>query len=146
MITRSKSLAGDWIYFLDFGFTGLLTTDSLFNHVSKPSKLLYHGHHSIIITQLYLYRKYNQSIQYIDSVFDYITSRKRFPKGLLKVWKSVKMLNFSFLIWHFLTIFVQLKLTCLVTLFDRKLSTYGSHFKRKIGGIFHFLEISLFLP
>ena len=123
MITRSKSLAGDWIYFLDFGFTGLLTTDSLFNHVSKPSKLLYHGHHSIIITQLYLYRKYNQSIQYIDSVFDYITSRKRFPMGLHK------SKNMKFFILAFSNNFCPIKVTYLVTLFDRKKLAETDHFR-----------------
>ena len=38
--------------------------------------------------------------------------------------------------WHFLTIFVLIKLTCLVTLFDRKLQVFKNSQNRTIFGIF----------
>ena len=43
------------------------------------------------------------------------------------VWKLLKMSHFNFDIltfWHFPPIFVLLKVTCLVTLFDRKLQIF----------------------
>ena len=40
-------------------------------------------------------------------------------------------------IWHFPPIFVQLKLTCLVTLFDRKLQVFKNSPKLTIFGIFN---------
>ena len=54
------------------------------------------------------------------------------------VWKSPKMshLNFS-IFWHFSPIFVLLKLTCLVTLFDRKLQVFKNSSKWTIFGIFN---------
>ena len=39
--------------------------------------------------------------------------------------------------WHFLPIFVELKLTCLVTLFDRKLHLFKKVAKFSIFGIFN---------
>ena len=40
------------------------------------------------------------------------------------VWKSLKMSHMIFPIWHFSPIFVLWKVTCLVTLFDRKLQVF----------------------
>ena len=51
------------------------------------------------------------------------------------VWKSPKMSHLNF--WHFPPIFVLLKLTCLVTLFDRKLQIFKNSPKWTILGIFN---------
>ena len=45
--------------------------------------------------------------------------------------------NVAFEFWHFSPIFVLLKLTCLVTLFDRKLQVYKNSPKWTIFGIFN---------
>ena len=45
--------------------------------------------------------------------------------------------NVAFECWHFPLIFVLLKLTCLVTLFDRKLQVFKSSPKWTILGIFN---------
>ena len=42
-----------------------------------------------------------------------------------------------FKLWHFPPIFVQLKLACLVTLFDRKLQVFKNSPKLSIFGIFN---------
>ena len=42
----------------------------------------------------------------------------------------------AFEFWHFLPIFVLLKLTCLVTLFDRKLQVFKNSPNWTIFGIF----------
>ena len=52
------------------------------------------------------------------------------------VWKLLQKV--SFYKWHFPTIFVLLKLTCLVTLFDRKLQVFKNSPKWTIFGIFIF--------
>ena len=51
------------------------------------------------------------------------------------VWKLLKMSHLNF--WHFPSIFVLLKLTCLVTLFDRKLQVFKNSTKWTIFGIFN---------
>ena len=45
--------------------------------------------------------------------------------------------NVAFEFWHFPPIFVLLKLTCLVTLFDRKLQVFKNSPKWTIFGIFN---------
>ena len=45
--------------------------------------------------------------------------------------------NVAFEFWRFSPIFVQLKVTCLVTLFDRKLQVFKNSPKWSIFGIFH---------
>ena len=58
------------------------------------------------------------------------------PKAqCLKITQNVTFDYFQF--WHFLTIFVLLKMTCLVTLFDRKLQV----FQKKSLNIDHFFGI-----
>ena len=52
---------------------------------------------------------------------------------MLKITQSVAF-DF-FLFWHFPPIFVLLKLTCLVTLFDRKLQVFKNSPKWSIFGI-----------
>ena len=42
-----------------------------------------------------------------------------------------------FQFWHFPTIFVLIKVTCLVTLFDRKLQVFKNSPKLRIFGIFN---------
>ena len=48
-----------------------------------------------------------------------------------------KLSHFNFWFWHFLQIFVLLKVTCLVTLFDRKLQVFKNSSKLTIFGIFN---------
>ena len=55
----------------------------------------------------------------------------------LKITQNVAFDFFEF--WHNSPIFVLLKLTCLVTLFDRKLRVFKNSPKRTIFGIFHYL-------
>ena len=50
------------------------------------------------------------------------------------VWKLLKMSHLDFEFWHFSPIFVLLKLTCLVTLFDRKLQIFKNSPKLAIFG------------
>ena len=60
----------------------------------------------------------------------------KFPIAILFlhiVWKLLKIFQF----WHFPPIFVLLKLTCLVTLFDRKLQVFKNSPKWTIFGIFN---------
>ena len=45
--------------------------------------------------------------------------------------------NVAFELWHFPPIFVPLKLTCLVTLFDRKRQVFKNSPKWTIFGIFN---------
>ena len=45
--------------------------------------------------------------------------------------------NVEFEFWHFPPIFVLLKLTCLVTMFDRKLQVFKNSPKWNIFGIFN---------
>ena len=68
------------------------------------------------------------------SILSKITARWRFCHS---VWKSPKCCIWIFEFWHFLSIFVQLKLTCLVTLFDRKLQVFKNSPKLTIFGIFN---------
>ena len=51
------------------------------------------------------------------------------------VWKLLKMSHLKF--WHFPTIIVVLKLTCLVTLFDSKLQVFKNSPKWTIFGVFN---------
>ena len=53
------------------------------------------------------------------------------------------MSHLSFQFWHFLPIFVQLKLTCLVTLFDRKLLVFKNLQNQPFFGIFKFTFVPL---
>ena len=53
------------------------------------------------------------------------------------VWKLLKMSHLIFLILAFSPIFVLFKLTCLVTLFDRKLQVFKKLPKLTIFGIFN---------
>ena len=53
----------------------------------------------------------------------------------LKMTENVAFLIFQF--WHFPLIFVLLKMTCLVTLFDRKLQVFKNSPKLTIFGIFN---------
>ena len=61
----------------------------------------------------------------------------------MKVWRVTLFENYSkcriwiFEFWHFSPIFVLLKLTCLVTLFDRKLQVFKNSPKWTIFGIFN---------
>ena len=54
-------------------------------------------------------------------------------RRLHSVWISPKMSHLNFEFWHFPSIFDLLKLTCLVTLFDRKL-----HVFKKLAKMDHF--------
>ena len=54
-----------------------------------------------------------------------------------KVTLFKKTQNVAFEFWHFPPIFVLLKLTCLVTLFDRKLQVFKNSPKWTIFGIFN---------
>ena len=56
------------------------------------------------------------------------------PKKCSKITQNV-----AFEVWHFPPIFVLLKLTCLVTLFDRKLQVFKNSPKWTIFGIFNSL-------
>ena len=63
---------------------------------------------------------------------------ERYPgllKKLFSVWKSLNMRHLNFGI--FLPIFVLFKLTCLVTLFDRKLQAFKKLAKLTLFGIFY---------
>ena len=51
---------------------------------------------------------------------------------------NFEIYNVAFEFWHFPPIFVLLKLTCLVTLFDRKLQVFKNSSKLTILGIDHF--------
>ena len=53
----------------------------------------------------------------------------------LKITQNVAFELFQF--WHFPPIFVLLKLTCLVTLFDRKLQVFKNSPKLTVFGIFN---------
>ena len=53
----------------------------------------------------------------------------------LKITLKCSMLIFKF--WHFTPIFVLLKLTCLVTLFDRKFQDFENSPNWTIFGIFN---------
>ena len=55
--------------------------------------------------------------------------------------RKMSHLNFVlfFQFWHFSPFFVQLKLACLVTLFDRKLHIFKNSPKWTISGIFNLL-------
>ena len=56
----------------------------------------------------------------------------------LKITQNVALQFFLF--WHFPPIFVQLKLTCLVTLFDCKLQVFKNSSKWTIFGISDFVS------
>ena len=56
------------------------------------------------------------------------------------VWKLPKCCIWIFELWHFRGIFVQLKLTCLVTMFDSKIQAF-----KKIAKMFHFWHFYSFL-
>ena len=57
------------------------------------------------------------------------------PKKLAHCLKTAQNVAFEF--WYFPPIFVLLKLTCLVTLFDRKLQVFKISLKWTIFGIFN---------
>ena len=48
----------------------------------------------------------------------------KFSNTMSNVWKLLKMSHFVFLFWHFPLIFVKLKLTYLVILFDHKFQVF----------------------
>ena len=86
---------------------------------------------------------------HVTIVFEQIKNEScvcRRPSEVLKTFLSSKShclkitenVAFEFLtIWHFPPIFVLLKLTCLVTLFDRKLQVFKNSPKWTILGIFN---------
>ena len=63
-----------------------------------------------------------------------IDEKKNFANNFLSEVKKCRIWIFAF--WHFPPIFVLLKLTCLVTLFDRKLQVLKNSSKWTIFGIF----------
>ena len=63
-------------------------------------------------------------------------ARQDFKQEHSKKLLKKSHLNF-FEFWHFPPIFVLLKLTCLVTLFDRKLQVFKNSLKWTIFGIFN---------
>ena len=62
-------------------------------------------------------------------------NQNRVDAHCLKITQIVAFEILEF--WHFSRIFVLLKLTCLVTLFDRKLQVFKNSPKETIFGIFN---------
>ena len=68
--------------------------------------------------------------------FLYLFQFKCFQRMHITLFKNLAQ-NVVFEFWHFPPIFVLLKLTCLVTLFDRKLQVFKISPKWTIFGIFN---------
>ena len=76
------------------------------------------------------------SVDYmVDGLSKVLTTGEKTVKAqCLKITQNVAFEFFEF--WHFPPIFVLLKLTCLVTLFDRKLQVFKNSPKWTFFGIF----------
>ena len=71
-----------------------------------------------------------------QAVYNYLCNNMQLKPPHI-VYKLLKMSHLIFLFWHFPPIFVLLKLTCLITLFDRKLQVFKNSPKWTIFGIFN---------